>query len=225
MSRTKRCALLTALVLVIPLHALFAKTQTQVVVQLKNGAQVQGVLQTVGDSALIIYRWEPGTETVIHVGLHEIQKVVFKNSPELLVVRKNGQQMTGKLDTVEDSLLVLMQTAAYHEFRTTVALQQIQRAKIKAKSKILPGMGKGLLVGGGSGILIGLASGDDEPGFLSFSAEAKAALLGTLLGGAGLIVGGIAGATTSTREKEIEFSAERPFSLLQAFAEQPGRKR
>ena len=53
--------------------------------------------------------------------------------------------------------------------------------------------GTGLLMGAFSGAFIGLASGDDPPGFLSFTAVEKAALGAFVLGGLGGVIGLIAG--------------------------------
>ncbi|HUF12027.1 MAG TPA: hypothetical protein VMN78_02880 [Longimicrobiales bacterium] len=55
------------------------------------------------------------------------------------------------------------------------------------------GAGKGLLAGAGGGAVLGFASGDDPTSLLSFTAEEKALLAGTLLGVSGVAVGGIIG--------------------------------
>ncbi len=62
------------------------------------------------------------------------------------------------------------------------------------------GAGIGLLIGAFSGAFIGLASGDDPPGFLSFTAEEKAALGAFVFGGLGGVIGLIAG-TASPGER------------------------
>jgi|GEM_PF-2178624 len=54
---------------------------------------------------------------------------------------------------------------------------------------ILAGFGIGFLIGG----LIGYAQGDDEPGYISVSAEGKAVVLGHILSLPGMILGGIVG--------------------------------
>lgn len=57
------------------------------------------------------------------------------------------------------------------------------------------GVRTGFLVGGGIGAFLGFASGDDPPGgFVSFSAEDKAMMGLVVLGGAGVVAGGLAGA-------------------------------
>lgn len=71
----------------------------------------------------------------------------------------------------------------------TVPLNKI--GKIKTKRSAGNNIGKGALIGGGSFALLGLLSGDDDKGFLSFSATDKA-LFGLISGGTlGAIVGGI----------------------------------
>lgn len=62
----------------------------------------------------------------------------------------------------------------------------------------MEGFGLGALIGGGFGIFLGLASGDDEAGFIQFSAEEKAALAGVVLGVTGAIVGLLAGLGSRT---------------------------
>ncbi len=64
--------------------------------------------------------------------------------------------------------------------------------------------GIGLLAGAFSGAFIGLASGDDPPGFLSFTAEEKAALGAFVFGGLGGVIGLIAGtASPGERWEEV----------------------
>lgn len=58
----------------------------------------------------------------------------------------------------------------------------------------------GLLAGGAGGAVIGYANGDDDPGIVSFSAGEKAIILGVVLGGAGALIGGIAGALSPGEE-------------------------
>ena len=54
------------------------------------------------------------------------------------------------------------------------------------------------------GAVIGLASGDDPPGFLSFTAEEKAALGAFVFGGLGGVIGLIAGtASPGERWEEV----------------------
>jgi hypothetical protein len=59
------------------------------------------------------------------------------------------------------------------------------------------GLGIGLMVGVASGALIGVASGDDEGGFINFSAGDKAAICGIGLGVVGALGGAVVGAMGS----------------------------
>jgi hypothetical protein len=61
-------------------------------------------------------------------------------------------------------------------------------------TRILKGLGIGTGIGVGLGAIIGYASGDDPPGFLSFTREDKAILAGGALGAVGLITGAVVGA-------------------------------
>jgi hypothetical protein len=65
------------------------------------------------------------------------------------------------------------------------------------------GLGLGILVGGISGFSIGLASGDDPPGILSFTAEEKGAIFGVALGLVGGFVGIIGGAASGSKENYV----------------------
>jgi len=57
----------------------------------------------------------------------------------------------------------------------------------------LQGAGIGVLVGVTAGVISGFASGDDPPGWFSFTAEDKAVIGGTVLGVVGLAVGAVVG--------------------------------
>ena len=65
---------------------------------------------------------------------------------------------------------------------------------IQRERRVLKGLGVGLLVGAGGGVVLGLASGDDQAGFISFTAEEKAMMGAVALGLVGGVVGLIAGA-------------------------------
>ena len=69
----------------------------------------------------------------------------------------------------------------------------VSRGRRPAGARALRGAGLGLLIGAGSGAVIGFASGDDPPGFFSFTAEEKATVLGVLMGGGGAAIGTVIG--------------------------------
>lgn len=107
----------------------------------------------------------------------EARKLVLVSvSPETLVVRS-------PVGTVPETLL----------------LSGIDRLDVGRKRTTWQGAGRGAgygaLLGFIGGAVVGLASGDDKPeDFFAFSAEEKAAGLGVLLAGVGLIGGAAVGA-------------------------------
>ena len=101
--------------------------------------------------------------------------------------------------------------------------RDVEKVKVAGNSRVLEGMGKGILYGGACGAVIGLLSGDDPPGgFLRFTAGEKALALGALFAGGGFVVGTIAGAASSTNDLEItplpggDFSVLKPLSKYAA---------
>lgn len=69
---------------------------------------------------------------------------------------------------------------------------EVRRARSRGAGA-LRGAGIGLLIGAGVGALIGIAHGSDPPGIISFSAGEKALMFGVPLGGAGVVLGAVAG--------------------------------
>lgn len=218
----KRCLICAALFLAFATHVLLAKG-AQIVVHLKDGRQMTGELHSVSDSSLVVSWREAGAEYISQVNAKEIRQVVMKNKPRVVLQLKNGRQMSGKLHSVSDSSVIILLQGPVSALapKNEVKNHEIQGAMIKGKSNFLKGMGLGLLIGAGSGMMIGLASGDDEPGdsgFFHFTAGAKALIGGIYLGGTGLVVGGIAGAASSTSSKEIELVSNPSFLFLKPLA-------
>lgn len=105
--------------------------------------------------------------------------------------------LTEAVGTVQQSTTDAVQV----QFEFPRRLVTVDRSDITAmdvsvgtRRSIGKGIGIGVLVGAGSGVLIGLASGDDEEGFIRFSAEEKSLVAGLGLGLVGGVVGLIAGA-------------------------------
>jgi hypothetical protein len=67
---------------------------------------------------------------------------------------------------------------------------------------VLRGAAIGTSLGGGLGAPTGLSSGDDEPGWVSFTAEDKAVLLAVPFGFAGLMMGAVIGRIAQTHKWE-----------------------
>jgi small nuclear ribonucleoprotein (snRNP)-like protein len=143
----------------------------------------------------------------------------MKNKPQVVLLLKNGRQMTGKLHGVSDSsvIIFIQGTASSVPIKTEITNQEIIGAMIKGKSNFLKGMGVGLLVGAASGAAIGgIAASQEDDSF--FGPEFAAFALGIYGGAAGIIVGGIIGAATSTSSQEIELVPNQSFLFLNPLA-------
>jgi small nuclear ribonucleoprotein (snRNP)-like protein len=209
--------MIVALLVGFPMHTLLAGG-AEVVVHLKNEQQFVLELYSVNDSLLTLRRGDASGQSFYPIMFQEIQKVTLKDRPKVLLVLKDGWQISGQLDSVDDSALVISDKkttlrGGSSEFISKVRNQEIQKVIVKGQSKILNGMALGLLIGAGSMVVIGLASGDDDSFLRGIFNN-----IPIVFGGAGLVVGGVAGAATSTRGMETEFSVDKPFSFLRLFA-------
>jgi len=110
---------------------------------------------------------------------------------ELLIQKKDGQEIRGELLTVKGSRLLLMDSSSLSG--VTLDIGEISRIRVVKKSKFFKGLGYGSLLGVGIGAMLGLAQGDDEPGFMSWKAGDYALILGLAGGVLGGSVGGILG--------------------------------
>ncbi len=102
----------------------------------------------------------------------------------LIIMKKNGQQIEGELITVKKDSLLL-----FTGIDVSVDISEIKFIRIVKKSKVLQGLGFGLLIGGGTGALLGFIGGPGEWG----SAAEEALVGGIFLGAIGLLVGGTLG--------------------------------
>jgi len=110
---------------------------------------------------------------------------------ELLIQKKDGQEIRGELLTVKGSRLLLMDSSSLSG--VTLDIGEISLIRVVKKSKFFKGLGYGSLLGVGIGAMLGLAQGDDEPGFMSWKAGDYALILGLAGGVLGGSVGGILG--------------------------------
>ena len=99
-------ALMIAIPLIVAIKDLHAKG-AQVVLQLKTGEQISRELYSVNDSSLVLYTRDANTEFFRAVMIREIQKVTLKNKPKILLVLKDGRQISRLLDSVSDSSLII----------------------------------------------------------------------------------------------------------------------
>ncbi len=87
----------------------------------------------------------------------------------------------------------------------------ITRLEISGGMKSSAGSGArtGLLIGAAVGALAGVASGDDQSGFIRFTAGDKALMLGVTGGGIGALLGFIAGSSVHERWDRVPLGAAR----------------
>jgi hypothetical protein len=117
---------------------------------------------------------------------------------------QNGHQVRGFLqESTGDSIILINEVRnswSEHQARaqrtTNMHLRDISSLSLPRKSRLSKGILEGLGLGA-MGLLLGFASGDDPPGWFSFTAEEKAAGLGLFLGGIGISIGGSLGALKS----------------------------
>ncbi len=105
----------------------------------------------------------------------------------LIITKKDGEQIQGELIAVKkDSLLLFIGVGV------SVDISEIKVIKIVKKSKVLQGIGLGLLIGGGGGGLLALGFGSRD--FMGGSTALEDAAVGGIFFGAiGLLVGGTLG--------------------------------
>jgi hypothetical protein len=123
-----------------------------------------------------------------------------RQGAEVVVTKKDRTQVSGELIAVKKSSLLLLADRPVAGTDLAVALDEINVVKIGKKSKFASGLGYGVLIGGGSGALLGLASGDDPPGWFSYTASEKAIMGAIVLGVLGMTLGGIAGGLSGMDE-------------------------
>jgi hypothetical protein len=157
---------------------------------------------------------------------------ILAQGADVVLLFKTGEEISGELLEVRDSSLMIstLEDASEKDLSThsagiiAVRNERIFHVVIKGKSNMLKGMGIGTAVGGGLGALIGFASGDDPPGFLSFTASEKAGAGAIVLGGLGFLVGTVAGIASSSSDKLVEPLMNNDFSSLKPLAGYPDKE-
>lgn len=122
-----------------------------------------------------------------------------KHGAQVLIQKNDGQTLKGELLAVKEDKLILMDSVSLGGI--SVSVQDVMSVTIVKKSKFFQGLGLGFLTGGGTGVLLGFLSGDDPPGWFSWTAGQKALLGGLALGILGVPIGGIYGAAKGVDEK------------------------
>jgi hypothetical protein len=124
----------------------------------------------------------------------------------LIITKKNGQQIEGELITVKKDSLLL-----FTGVDVSVDISEIKVIKIVKKSRVLQGIGLGLLIGAGTGALLGFMEGD-RPSQFFHKAEERALVGGIYLGAIGLLVGGTLGFASGI-DKTILVEGRHPSSI------------
>lgn len=118
-----------------------------------------------------------------------------RRGAELIITKKDGQQIRGELITVKSNSLLLLNAEGKD---VSVDIADIEVIRIVKKSKALLGAGAGLVILGGIGVLISLISGwEDEEG----GKWMPAILCGSVGASYGLSTGAIIGAVAGIDKK------------------------
>jgi len=138
-----------------------------------------------------------------------------KRGAMLFVQKKDGQTVKGELLTVRKGILELLlyESAA----KAYVRLDELNYLRIEKRGTFFTSFGTGILAGAVTGALMGLLSGNDKPGFMSWSAGQKALGFGVVLGGIGGVIGGVAGAVRSVDESiDLDVITRERLALVEA---------
>ena len=167
---------------------------------------------------------------LIAIALTTLRFLLSAQGKEIAVRLNDGVEMEHiELIAVRDSALVVSVVSSEMGALDTASLKliktrDIQEVLVKGESGVLSGMGVGFAIGGGLGVLVGLASGDDKGGFFRFSSGEKALVLGTTFGAAGVLIGLVAGAASSTQDRTVSPLPKDDLSVLKPYARYPRRE-
>jgi len=150
----------------------------------------------------------------------------FEKRSGVIITNKHGINYKGVIESINENELTLAQRTpgtndhSIPDFTLkTFHKDEIGSVFIEGESKVLSGLGYGGLAGFLTGALIGLASGDDDPGILKFSAGAKALIGGVALGVIGSAVGLVAGLISSTDDSVITIDSDDNFRSLDKYVQ------
>ncbi len=153
---------------------------------------------------------------------------------EVVLLLNDGQEIAGELLSVRDSSIIIStieNAEGYGSAGDTAGIvvvsnQRVQKVIIKGESKVLKGMGLGLLIGGAIGAMINCVTyKKPRDSSFHFGPEAAPGAVGVFLGGlGGLAVGAIVGSAASTSDEVIEPLPNHDLSSLKPFARFPGNE-
>lgn len=226
----KNYLILFALLLTLSSAKLAAKG-VKLTVHLQNGEQRRGELYSVSDSALVVSVSNAGQDRFAEIKFDQIRHAVAGKKPELLLLLRNDQQITGKLHAVSDSsMFVDSREAAQNRVRSDfgkhiveVKNREIKLAMVKLKGRSNSiGAGLGLFAGTIAGAVVGthlITRHKHDP--IEFIADMVASgwiMVGAPIGGA------IAGSKIGeTPEKGGESEVIHPYAVLKPLARYSGR--
>jgi hypothetical protein len=124
-----------------------------------------------------------------------------KRGAELIVVKKDGQELRGELIVVKESSLLLLGYVSAAD--VSIDICDIRVIRIKGRSKFIQGLAIGGLVGGAGGVVFTAVLADElEPNILAYL------LFAGLYAAAGGLLGGIVGAAAGTGERTIQIEGK-----------------
>jgi len=133
-----------------------------------------------------------------------------RRGAKLLITKKDGQQVQGELITVKPNSLLLLDAEGKD---VSIDIAGIKVIRIKKRSKVLQGLGIGLLIGAGFSALMGLTSETDPMGYPATEGEGLQFIWwGAVFGPIGLLIGGIFGAAAGI-DKTIQIEGRHPSSI------------
>lgn len=128
---------------------------------------------------------------------------------------------TGRILYADSSEIVIWKSAELYaadklnEYAVLLRPFEIDRILIRRDEHFWSKVGTGFLTGAGAGVLIGLVSGNDNSGLFRLTAGEKAAFIGTSLGIAGAMVGGVVAAAQGINDDLfLNGSRERYLKVL-----------
>ncbi|MFC2103284.1 hypothetical protein ACFLSS_02530 [Bacteroidota bacterium] len=137
--------------------------------------------------------------------------------PGVKILTKDGNIHEGQLVMFNKYYLYLLSGESTGSgFK--IPLSNINNVVLLGESEVLSSMGGGALWGGVIGAIIGFISGDDESGFLKFTAGEKAIGGGLIFGFIGGIIGLISGLGSSTDDETIQINSQQDAIKLRDYA-------
>jgi len=134
-----------------------------------------------------------------------------KKGATLIITKKDGGQIKGELIVVkikQNSLLLLDAEGK----DVSIDIADIKVIRIVKKSKVLQGVGLGLLIGAGLGALYGLSTDEDPMGGYGVKAGTNAIYWAPVFAAPGILIGGFFGAAAGT-DKIIQIEGRHPKTI------------